>query len=281
MNQTIPRLAKEPVLQFLILGGAFFITYATFAPPEAPPREEIVITAARVESLTANFERAWRRPPTEQEREGLIEDYLTEELMYREALKIGLDRDDLVVRRRMRQKVELLLGDALAAALPGEEALRAHYEAEKKDYRTPDRLSFQQVFLGPLNDAERPTEWDDLVKRMNGDQQFDFASIGAPSLLPPAMNAASTRDIDRSFGADFSASLIDLPVGAWAGPVSSSYGRHLVRIETVSPGEIPSFEDVRETVSRDLQYQREREARDELIDRLKQSYDISIERAIQ
>ncbi len=273
MNSIFPRLLKEPVLQFLILGGGLFAAYAAFAPPEEPPRETIVVTAERVESLSANFERTWRRSPTGQELDGLIEDYLAEELMYREALKIGLDRDDLIVRRRMRQKMKLLLADALAQAAPDEDLLRAFYLAEKERYHAPALLTFQQIHLKQNGDVN----WPDLLNRINDDPLFDLAAFASPSLLPPAMDDATTQDIGRSFGGDFADAVVELPSGEWNGPVESSYGWHLVRVERATPGEARPFEEVREMVSRDFEYQRERETRAEVLKRLKENYDITIE----
>ena len=280
MNDTFLRLIREPVLQFLILGGGLFAAYAAFAPPEEAPREEITITAARIESLSANFERTWRRSPSDEELDGLLSDYIAEEVLYREALKLGLDQDDLVVRRRMRQKMELLLADALSAAPPGEAELRAYLDANKERYRQPDRITFQQVFLGPA-ESRGGGDWADLAERLNGEPDIDLASIGAPSLLPPGMEDASAAAISGVFGGGFAAELPSLKTGQWSGPVESSYGLHLVRIDKFVESSDPVFEDVRAEIARDMAYSREREARIELVERLKENYDISVEGAQQ
>jgi hypothetical protein len=272
------RLIKEPVLQFLILGGGLFAAYAAFAPTENAPRNAITVTAPRIESLSDNFERTWRRPPTAEELQGLLEDYVAEEVLYREALLLGLDRDDLVVRRRMRQKVELLLTDALSAAPPGEAELRAHFAANRDRYREPARLTFRHIFLG-AKESGKTGDWFALAEQLNGDPDFDLASAGAPSLLPPGMEMATALQIEGTFGPEFSAALAGLAPGQWHGPLESSYGWHLVRIDTAIGGKDLAFEDALGEVTRDVEYERERAARAELVERLKQKYDITIEDA--
>jgi len=278
VNGILQRLIKEPVLQFFILGGGLFLAYAAFAPPAEAPRDAITVSAARVESLSENFERTWRRPPTAEELDGLLDDYIAEEVLYREALKLGLDQDDLMVRRRMRQKMELLLTDALSAAPPSEDELRAFFDANGDRYRRPAKFTFRQIFLG-AGDGRTGGDWAALAKRINDDPDIDLASIGAPSLLPPGMDDAPAASIEGTFGPEFSAALSGLASREWSGPVKSSYGLHLVRIDRVTESANPAFEDVREEVARDVAYEREREAQAELVERLKQNYDITFEDA--
>lgn len=276
MRTAVKRLLKEPVLQFLILGGGLFVVYTLFAPAEAPPRDEIRIGAPRIESLASNFERTWRRRPTRDELDGLIEDYIAEEVFYREALKLGLDRDDLVVRRRMRQKMELLLSDALSAAPPDEAELRAYFDAQKVRYRRADRLTFRQVFLGQ-KPANASATWASLAQQLNGHPDMDFTSVGVPGMLPPGMERTTATEIAGVFGEAFAKALAELAPGHWSGPVESAYGWHLVRTDAAFPSAEPVFGDVRVEVARDVAYEREREARAELVERLKANYAISIE----
>ena len=144
----LTRFFKETLVQFLVLGAGLFLAYSLFAPQPEIPRERIVVDRPLARSLEDAFEAVWNRPPTASERRGLIEDHLAEEVLYREAQKLGLDQDDVVIRRRMRQKMHFLLQDSLALAPPDEVALRAFYEAEQDRYREPDRRSFQQLYLG-------------------------------------------------------------------------------------------------------------------------------------
>lgn len=279
MKPTFERFLKEPVLQFLILGGGLFAAYAAFAPPEAAAPEAITVSAARVESLSENFKATWRRPPTEAELNGLIDDYVAEEVFYREALKLDLDEDDLVVRRRMRQKMEVLLENVLALAPPTEEDLRAHFEANMEAYRDPDRITFEQLFLGPAEAANEAPGWAALAQRLNEDPDVDIAAMSAPSALPPGMSDATEASVARAFGQSFAAETASSALNEWSGPIESAYGWHLVHLVAVTPGGDPVFDDMRRRVEQDLAYQRELEARAEFTTRLKAGYDVSVERA--
>eukprot|EP00873_Tetraselmis_striata_P011216 jgi/Tetstr1/431480/TSEL_002132.t1 len=128
------RVFKEPVVQFLCVGGVLFGAYVFFAEPEETPRETILISQARVQSLADFFQTLRNRAPTAEEMDGLIDDYVAEEVLYREAIKLGLDKDDLVVRRRMRQKLELMLVDMTRGVQPDEERLKDFFDANRDNY---------------------------------------------------------------------------------------------------------------------------------------------------
>jgi len=271
------RLFKEPLVQFLFLGAGLFVAYTLFAPNSEAPRERIVVDQRVVESLEAAFEAARKRWPTASERQGLVDGHIAEEVLYREAQKLGLDQDDVVIRRRMRQKMVFLLQDTLALVPPDESALRAFYEAEPERYQEPDRRSFHQLYLGARENPEDNVRWTALVARLNGAQDADLDQLGMPSLLPPRMEAASLAEIDRVFGADFAKRIEALEAERWSGPITSSFGWHLVRIDTLVPGLQLSFETVRAEVERDFAYRRQQESEAALIERLKQQYEIVIE----
>ena len=273
----LKRLFREPLVQFLALGGVLFLVFALFAPPSDEPRDQIVVDGPVVQSLEAAFEAVWKRPPTASERQGLINDHLAEEVLYREAQKLGFDRDDVVIRRRMRQKMEFLLQDSLALAPPDEATLRAFYEAEQERYMEPDRRSIRQLYLGPHNGPEDVARWEALAVRLNGAEPPDLEQLSQPSLLPPGMELAHSEAIDRIFGEGFAAKIQSLESRRWSGPVASSYGWHLIWVQIVEPGGPRSFEAVRAQVERDFAYQRQREAEAALIERLKQQYEIVIE----
>jgi hypothetical protein len=275
----LTRLFKEPLVQFLLLGAGLFLAYSLFAPQPEVPREQIVVDQPVVRSLEAAFEAVWKRPPSASERQGLINDHIAEEVLYREAQKLGLDQDDVVIRRRMRQKMQFLLQDSLALMPPDEAALRTFYEEEQERYREPDRHSFQQLFLGVRQGPEEAARWEALAVRLNGAGPSDLEQLAQPSLLPPRMVSARPAAIDRVFGAGFAKKIEGLESGRWSGPITSSYGWHLVRIDAVVPGGQPSFEMVRAQVERDFAYQRQQESEAALIERLKQQYEIVIEEA--
>ncbi len=270
------RIWKEPLAQFLVLGGLLFLSYSLFAPEPEAARETIVVDAPLIASLEQSFEAVWKRSPTPEERQGLVDDYLAEEVFYREAQKLGLDQDDVVIRRRMRQKMEFLLQDGLARTQPDEAVLRAFFEADPDRYKGPDRFSFRQIFLGDGETDAGVASWKALLVRLNSADPPGTRLLGSPSLLPAEMNAASVREIDGTFGDGFATRLSELPAGKWVGPVASSFGSHVVFVEAVRTADPPEFDAVRAEVERDFAFERQRDAQDALIERLKQEYEIVI-----
>ena len=125
------KILREPLLHFLLLGAAIFGAYRLLSDARATQPGNIVVTQGRIEALVAAFTRTWQRPPTASEREGLIRDYIREEVYVREAIALGLDQDDMVIRRRLRQKLEFVSEDLTAPAEPTDGQLQ----------RVPDRAS--------------------------------------------------------------------------------------------------------------------------------------------
>jgi hypothetical protein len=142
----IARLLREPLVQFLALGAVLFALYGVAGKRNAEAPDKIVVSASRIATLGDGFARTWRRPPSEQELQGLIEDYIRDEVFYREGRAAGLDRDDLVIRRRVRQKMEFLAED-MSVPEPSEERLAAYLAANPERFRTEDHLTFHQIFL--------------------------------------------------------------------------------------------------------------------------------------
>lgn len=195
----------------------------------------------------------------------VIDDYVKEEVFYREALALGLDRDDTVIRRRLRQKMEFF-GDAGAAALaPGDAELQAYFEAHRERFAKPVRVTFQQVFLG--NDDPGPV----FAALAEG---ADPAGLGRGSLLPPTMEAAVASSVDGTFGDGFFAQVAELSSGAWQGPVRSSYGNHLVRLYGKEPAAAPPFERVRAEVEEEWRRLKAMELREAAYQALLRRYQV-------
>ena len=249
-----------------------FAAYSAFAPePEAPP-EHIVIDALRIQSLEQSFEAAWKRPPTASEKQGLIDDFLIEEVFYREAQNLGLDRDDVVIRRRMRQKIEFLLQDGISRTVPPERELRAFFEKDSARYANPDRVSFRQVYLGDGNTTGEQA--DILLAQLNGGDPQETKNLGERTMLPETMTSAAASEIDATFGRGFGEQLLNLPTGNWSGPIRSGFGAHLILVEDVIPAPVVTFEQARSDIVRDFQYDQQRDATKALVERLKQNYEI-------
>jgi len=275
------RIIREPLLQFLLIGGGLFAVYTLTVPEGAPPPERIVVDAPVIESLEQQYAAVWQHPPAAAELEGLIDDYVAEEVLYREAQKLGLDQDDVVIRRRLRQKMEFLLQDSLAADAPDEAALEAFFEAHRERYRAPDRVSFRQIYLGDQRTESAASQWLALIGELNSQGAPDPVDLEKRSLLPATMNSAPLPDVDRTFGDGFGELVAGMPAGQWAGPIESAYGWHVVLLGAVERAAEPEFSKVRKDVERDLVYQREREGTNALLERMKQNYDIVIDRTAE
>ena len=274
------RIHHEPLVHFLALGAALFLLFRLVGDKEARGAGRIEVGAAQVELLAAGFARTWQRPPTAAELEGLIEKHVREEVYYREALAMGLDRDDIIVRRRLSQKLEFVADDYLGVLDPTEDELRRYLEDHAETFRVPARLSFDHVYLNRDrrgDNAARRAEL--LLSRLNGSGSTAHPAIlGDPSLLPSSFERVSERSVARQFGTKFSARLVGLPVGRWAGPVESAYGLHVVRIREREKGVDPTLNEVRETVEREWRAARREEAAEAFYQSLRARYSIVVER---
>ncbi len=242
-GNVVTRALREPLLHFLLIGVAVFALYRGEAGPTVAETQRVIeVTPATLDRLAAQFEAVWRRAPTDDELAGLVEDHVREEVYYREALALGLDRDDTVIRRRLRQKMEFL-GDVGAGALaPDEAALRAHFEAHPDRFTPDPRITFRQVFLGDADPAPA------LAALAAG---ADPNGLGRPTLLPPALEGATPTAVDGTFGAGFYEAIAGLDANAWTGPVISGFGAHLVEVLGSEPAATPPFEAVRAAVEED------------------------------
>jgi hypothetical protein len=268
---------REPLVHFLLLGVLLFALDA-WTKPTTPAIGEIVVGEPRIRTLAQNFTRTWQRPPTRGELDGLIADHVREEVLVREALALGLDRDDTIIRRRLRQKIEFVSEDAAALARPSDEELAAYLAANADTFRVEPRATFVQVYLDAARrrdsleaDAQR------MLAALNGNGGLDFARAGdALQLLEPRYQDASHSEIGRTFGAQFAAALVKLPVGTWSGPVASGYGAHLVKLEALTPGELPPLADVRPQVEREWANARRQRIAREYYERLRAKYNVSV-----
>jgi hypothetical protein len=268
----------EPLLHFLFLGALIFVVYNAMNP-SGPADNEIVVTRGQQEALVMQFTKAWNRPPTASEFEGIIKDWIREEVAYRQALEMGLDGNDTIVRRRLRQKLELLAEDIVSMAPPTTEDLEAYRAAKRADYMLEPRYTLQQVFFSPdrrgeaaVQDAEQA-----LVLLRANTEQLDTEQIGDPISLPQRVVAASDRELKGLFGQVFTTELEGIEPGSWAGPLNSGYGVHLVYIEKAEPGRELTLEEAQAEVRRDWENTRRIETIDRLYERLVEDYSITIE----
>jgi hypothetical protein len=276
---SMKKLLREPLLHFLLAGIALFLIY-DFVRGGAPdtPRD-IVITEARVEALAESFATVWMRPPTPQEIKGLIDDYVAEEIYYREAIAMGLDQDDTVIRRRLRQKMEFISEDAAAGTEPTDAELQAYLAKHAEKFVSPATLTFRQVYFSTEKhgDRARPQAEQLLGELQAGRGPVDLAVAGDPTLLPPDMQSASPQAIASTFGSEFAEQIEEVPVGQWSGPLQSGFGLHVVRVDERVAGALPAFDQIRPIVLREYQAEQRSQSSKAFLDGLRAKYDIRIE----
>ena len=269
------RLLAEPIVHFLLIGVALFGAYRWMAPADSDGRR-IVITQGVVNDLVTQHVAARGRVPSSAELNHLIESYVRDEILYREGVRLGLDRDDLVVKRRVRQKIELITEEDASARVPTEADLSSYLAANRARFLQPAILTFEQVFLGQSTSQPGVVQAVAVTHRAlrNGS---DPAELGTPTLLPHRMTHSPADLVARDFGAAFAAALEKVPVGEWTGPIDSSFGAHYVRVSDRTPARAPQLATVRAHVVREWENERRLRARTDAYARMRGEYEVSVE----
>ena len=268
------KLLREPLLHFLVIGAALFGVYQWAIGGESA-QDEIVVSAGQIASLEAIFSQTWQRPPTAKETQALVDEYIRDEVLYREGVAMGLDRDDAVVRRRIRQKMEFV-ADLTTDVQPTDDQLKAFVAAHPDRFGGEPRVSFTQVYLPAGAQAANEGEVERLRLALNAGTA-DASTAGSPFLAGSDFRDLTSSDVARTFGADFAAWVNDAAPGAWQGPVTSGYGTHLVRISERTEAREPPFEQVRDAARREWLHARKVEANDALYEELRSRYAIKVE----
>jgi len=274
----IKKLAKEPLVHFLIVGAAIFIIDSLFNEP-GPDDTEIMVTVGEIESMAEIFQRTWQRPPTANELNGVIQDRIREEIFYREALALGLDKDDTIIRRRLRQKIQFLTDDLTLREAPDDSVLQAYLDENLDTYRAEPQVSFEQLYFSrDRRGAEAETAALAALELLNAGDDAAADAIDSDSLsLAPTYAAERQGEIDRIFGVGFAEQLLDATVGAWSGPHESGYGLHIAKVMEVTHPEDPKLDAVRDAVLRDWQQQTRQQANEAFYEQLKKRYTIVTE----
>jgi hypothetical protein len=270
---------REPLVHFLVLGAAIFAAYSTMARNTGGEPGNIVVSQGQLASMREAYIRTWQRPPTPEEWKGLVRDQVKEEVYYREALAMGLDKDDVVIRRRLRQKLEFITDDIAAQTQPTEEDLKAYLEAHPDKFRTEDRFTFRQLYLSPARHGENlERDATRLLATLNGPGgEASFETSGDPSMLEREFTELPAGEVSKQFGEQFTLKLSELTPGRWQGPVESGLGVHVVFLAKRTPGGVPAFDAVRDAVTREWDHARRLEANEKVYREMLARYTITIE----
>lgn len=274
------RILAEPLLHFLLLGTLLFAAHGLLSTPDTHDAAgTIVVTRGQIEHLATGFARSWQRPPTESELEGLIDDWVREEIATREALALGLDQDDTVIRRRLRQKLEFVSEDIAAQTEPTEAELAAYLQAHPEAFRIEPRFTFRQVYFDPGKRGDNLARdiAAVLAQLRQAGGEADSSALGDSLLLEATFEATPASEVAKQFGDVFAAALAGLPPGQWHGPIESGYGVHLVFVSQHAPGRLPELAAVRDIVHREWANAQRLAGNEKFYAELRKRYSVTIE----
>ena len=275
------KFIREPLVQFLFLGGLIYLAYYLFSPQtEEENNRSIVVTASQTQWMQDSWQKRWNRLPTRSELDGMINQYIKETVLYKEAVEMGLDKNDAVIRRRLSQQVEFLAKDLVAYTPPTEEDLQKYYDAHQEKYKPDVTYTFTQIYFDPdkrgnstLDDANKVK--DKLVAQ--GSMMQKIEGLGDDYMVANYFEANTPLEIRRNFGTGFAESLMRLKEGVWHGPVLSGFGTHLVFINEVVSAPVPPLPEIKAQVTEDWISDKREELNDEFYELLKAEYTIVVE----
>lgn len=261
------QLTREPLLLFLLIGVAIFaIDRLNLGEDE---NFVIEITSAQQQRIVDQWQAQMGRPPTQEEANGLLDQWLREEIYYREALAMGLDGNDIIIRRRLTQKLTFLTEDLSDSQLATQLELQAFYNENLEDYREPVRVSFEHRYFSSDRRADAQHDAEAALT--------DPALPDDPFMLQRRYDGRSLREVGDLFGREFAASLDQLSaedINEWRGPIRSAYGWHLIQLNAREESRLQPLEEVARKIEQDLQQQRRADANRDLYDRLRANYDV-------
>jgi parvulin-like peptidyl-prolyl isomerase len=267
----IRKLLREPVLHFLLIGIAIFVAYGLIAP-RGNEGARIVVTQGVVDALVREHQARWQRPPAEQELARLVDAYVRDEILYREGMAMGLDRDDPVIKRRVRQKFDVIAEEQATRDAATDADLAAYLAQHADRFTRPGTISFEQIYF-PAAATAAEVE----AARASAVRGADPARLGQSSMLPPTAENVPLDLAARDFGSEFATGIAKLPLNEWAGPVRSGFGLHLVRVTGRTPAVVPKLDDVRAAVAREWENERRVASLSESYRKLRSQYEVVIE----
>ena len=274
----LKRLLQEPLIHFMAFALVIFGVYALISPQRENAPGQILITSGKIDQIASLFAKTWQRQPTVIELKGLIDDYVKEEIYYREAKELGLDTDDTVIRRRLRSKMEFLNDSEVDSLSPSDSELEKYLKAHASKFEIDATMAFQQIFLNPDRHGDKiGQDAAAILQVLQTNPATDPATLGDPSLLPPELPLTSKTSIGQTFGAEFADALDMVKPGQWTGPLKSGLGLHIVRVAERKAGRIPDLREVRDDVVREWSHDKRKELEDSRLQELLKRYDVTIE----
>jgi hypothetical protein len=267
---------KEPLLHFLIIGALVFVLFSIVNKEEdIVSGNKIVVSTAEIERLSNIWSKKWNRPPTETELKGLVDSYIKEEVYYREALALGLDQNDTILRRRLMQKMEFLSNDLAELNQPDEDALNKYFLENQEKYELPARVSFTHIYFSLDKRGAKVVE--DAKSVLSGLNTLRAPELGDSFMMQYDFVQETPFEVERLFGKDFAEQLFRSDINSWQGPIRSGYGLHLVRISEKIDSRMPELASVIDNVRTDLMFEQKKMMNEEIYKKFKERYEIVVE----
>jgi len=273
-------LLREPLIHFLLIGAALFLLFEVFDTQKEQQAQHIVITNGQIEFLKASFARTRQRVPTAQELQGLIDGFVREEIYYREALALGMDKDDFVVRRRLGQKFELMSDDLAGIKTPSEEELQLFLQTHPELFKIDAQIAFRHVFIDVAKHGKSAdTEAGRLLAALSTKENPPNPDLlGDPLMIPKTFSLTPLGEIARLLGESFSFELEKCKPGQWSGPVQSGYGHHLILVTEYVAARLPQLDEIRQPVEWEWAEANRRTLRESIYEKLRKKYTVVFER---
>ena len=275
MNSKIKTLLREPIVPFIFIGSVLYLLQALVFSTDSSAPKQIKVTSEQLKQLEVGFSNTWMRAPLENELEGLIANYIRNEVFYREALAMGLQENDQVIQNRLRQKLELLMDNLASVNVPSQQMLEAYLQENANDFKGDYQLSFVQVFINPEKHSDPQGVALKLLKQLQEGARPE--DLGDRTLMGYSFPDYSQTDVGRRFGSDFSRQVIQEEPGAWTGPLYSGMGLHLIRIDHFENGTMPELSEIRSSVEREWMARQKSEFKAAAYEKLLEGYDVQIQ----
>ena len=269
------KFINEPITAFLFIGVLLYLAHSLILQSDQASAKKIIISPEQKKQLIAQFSRTWMRAPTETEFQNLIQNYIRDEVYYREAMAMGLDQDDPVLRQRLRQKLEMLMDNMATATVPGDQVLMNYMNENREKFRLDHRLSFIQVYLNPEDHRNLVSDAQAILKRLN--DGADPLEVGDPALIDFRFNQLTGSEITQQFGIEFTEEILKITPGKWTGPVNSGFGAHLILVTERIDGRMPELSEIRRIVEREWMSERTKEVKNAAYQKLLENYEVVYE----
>ena len=275
------RVLSEPLVHFFAVGAVLFGAYWLLnkEPEAAVGGQRIEISANDIRQMAVAWLAQGRSPLTRDELQSLVDQKIAEEVLFREGMALGLDRNDEIIKRRVAQKMDFLAADVAAMQEPERADLVEWFSKNSNRFMLPPRASFRQLYFSPDRRGAAARSDAETTLQAIADKRADSPEVAAladPFILRAYYRNSTPDQLLKEFGPAFAPELFKLAPGGWRGPVQSGYGWHLVWIDALEPGRTPAFEEVEADVRAALQEARYQEIKRAALDEMRSRYTVDV-----